>query len=174
MVDSARSAFGIHSPSRLMRDEVGVYLAEGLMVGFNDKATMGQGAEELSRNLTDAARGAGSGMVDEMSNTARKIEDTFRGMNLDLAGGVAIGTSYSQVGSQLSTGTAYSQPVNPNYPAGSQKGSGGVTFSGPLVAVNNMQVRNDQDIRELSNQLSRDINRELRAQGVLSLSLIHI
>lgn len=168
VVNTAKSAFGIHSPSRLMRDEVGVYLAEGLMVGFNDKATLEQGAGELSRNLTDAARGAGSGMVDEMASTAREIEDTFRGMNLDLAGGVAIGTSYSQVGSQLSTGTAYSQPVNPNYPVGSQKGSGGVTFSGPLVTVSRMEVRNDQDIRELSNQLSRDINRELRAQGVLS------
>ena len=168
VVSAAKVAFMINSPSRLIRDEIGLSLAEGLIVGFNDKATLEQGTGELSRNLTDAARGAGSGMVDEMTRTVREIEDTFRGMDLDLAGGVAIGTSYSQVGSQLSTGTAYSQPVNPNYPASAQKGSGGVTFSGPLVAVNRMEVRNDQDIRELSNQLSRDINRELRAQGVLS------
>lgn len=40
--------FGIHSPSRLMRDEVGKYLAEGIGVGFEDE----MGA--VSRQMIDA------------------------------------------------------------------------------------------------------------------------
>jgi phage-related protein len=32
-----KKLFGIHSPSTLMRDEVGVYLAQGLGVGFDDE-----------------------------------------------------------------------------------------------------------------------------------------
>lgn len=40
--------FGIHSPSRLMRDEVGKYLAEGIGVGFEDE--MGN----VSKQMIDA------------------------------------------------------------------------------------------------------------------------
>lgn len=34
VMDAAKNFFGIHSPSTLFRDEVGVYLAEGIGVGF--------------------------------------------------------------------------------------------------------------------------------------------
>lgn len=37
VTDKIKSAFGIHSPSRVMRDEVGNYLAEGIGVGFEDE-----------------------------------------------------------------------------------------------------------------------------------------
>jgi phage-related protein len=37
VVDKVKSLFGIHSPSTVMRDEVGKYLAEGLGVGFDDE-----------------------------------------------------------------------------------------------------------------------------------------
>lgn len=37
MIDGIKNFFGIKSPSRLMRDEVGVYLAEGIGVGFTKK-----------------------------------------------------------------------------------------------------------------------------------------
>ena len=37
VTDGIKHAFGIHSPSRLMRDEVGKYLAEGIGVGFEDE-----------------------------------------------------------------------------------------------------------------------------------------
>ncbi len=36
VVKSMKKFFGIHSPSRIMRDEVGKYLAEGIGVGFSD------------------------------------------------------------------------------------------------------------------------------------------
>ena len=169
VVSAAMAAFAINSPSKLMRDEIGKPLMEGIVVGLNDRPMLLNGVNALSSNLTDAARGAGNGMVDEMSLTARKIEDTFQDMDLQLAGGVAIGSKYLQTSSPFSTGTAYSTPVSHTYPTASSAAAGraSVTFSGPLVNVDSMQVRNDQDIRQLSNQLSRDINRELRAQGVL-------
>ena len=34
LLDAAKSALGIHSPSRKFRDEVGVYMAQGIGVGF--------------------------------------------------------------------------------------------------------------------------------------------
>jgi len=36
MIDGIKSFFGIASPSKLMRDEVGTYLAKGIGVGFVD------------------------------------------------------------------------------------------------------------------------------------------
>lgn len=36
-IDSIKSAFGIHSPSTVMRDSVGKYLAQGVGVGFTDE-----------------------------------------------------------------------------------------------------------------------------------------
>lgn len=169
VVSAAMAAFAINSPSKLMRDEIGLPLIEGIVLGLNNKPMLTQGVNSLSANMTKAARGAGDGMVSEMDAAAGKIENTFQDMNLDLAGGVAIGSKYLQNSSPLSSGTAYSMPVSNNYPqpAYASQGGSNVTFSGPLVSVDSMQVRNDQDIRQLSNQLSRDINRELRAQGVL-------
>ena len=46
--------FGIHSPSRLMRDEVGKYLAEGIGVGFEDE--MGN----VSKQMIDAMPSTGA------------------------------------------------------------------------------------------------------------------
>lgn len=48
IMQDIKGFFGIHSPSRLMRDEVGRYLAEGIGVGFEDE----MGA--VSRQMIDA------------------------------------------------------------------------------------------------------------------------
>lgn len=37
VTDFLKGLFGINSPSRLMRDEVGIYLAQGIGVGFTDE-----------------------------------------------------------------------------------------------------------------------------------------
>ena len=37
IVDGAKAALGIHSPSRVMRDQVGKYMAQGVGVGFEDE-----------------------------------------------------------------------------------------------------------------------------------------
>lgn len=43
-MSAAKSALGIHSPSRVMRDEVGYYVAAGMAVGIRDNAGMVQKA----------------------------------------------------------------------------------------------------------------------------------
>jgi len=48
MLDGIKSFFGIKSPSRLMKDQVGTYLAEGIGVGFEDTMT------DVSRDMADA------------------------------------------------------------------------------------------------------------------------
>lgn len=43
-MSSAKAALGIHSPSRVMRDQVGYYVAAGMAVGMHDNADMVQKA----------------------------------------------------------------------------------------------------------------------------------
>ena len=38
IVEGAKKALGIHSPSRVFRDEVGKYMAQGVGVGFEDES----------------------------------------------------------------------------------------------------------------------------------------
>ena len=47
IVDGAKSALGIHSPSRVFRDEIGKYMAQGVGVGF----------ENESENVKDSMEG---------------------------------------------------------------------------------------------------------------------
>lgn len=48
IMQDIKGFFGIHSPSRLMRDEVGKYLAEGIGVGFEDEMS------SVSKQMIDA------------------------------------------------------------------------------------------------------------------------
>lgn len=48
IMDSVKSFFGIKSPSRLFRDEVGTYLAQGIGVGFEDEM------EKVTRDMQRA------------------------------------------------------------------------------------------------------------------------
>lgn len=48
IMQDIKGFFGIHSPSRLMRDEVGKYLAEGIGVGFEDEMS------SVSKQMQDA------------------------------------------------------------------------------------------------------------------------
>ncbi len=52
-----KSLFGIHSPSRVMRDEVGRYLAEGVAVGMTENVDyVKQAAEEMGSVVLTAAQ----------------------------------------------------------------------------------------------------------------------
>lgn len=64
IVDGMKSAMGIHSPSKLFRDEVGKYIALGVGEGFTDnikdvykqmKATVDFQTQRLSTNLSTSA-----------------------------------------------------------------------------------------------------------------------
>lgn len=55
--DGIKDAFEIHSPSRIMRDEVGKYLAQGIGVGFDDE--MGKVNLDISKSLTSTINTTG-------------------------------------------------------------------------------------------------------------------
>ena len=55
--DGIKDAFEIHSPSRIMRDEVGKYLAQGIGVGFDDE--MGKVDLDISKSLTSTINATG-------------------------------------------------------------------------------------------------------------------
>ena len=51
IVDGAKSVLGIHSPSRVFRDQVGKYMAEGVGVGFEDETDNVR--KSMERDLSD-------------------------------------------------------------------------------------------------------------------------
>lgn len=73
IVNGIKSVFGIHSPSTVMRDEVGKYLAEGIGVGITDNADAPIDAmDELTSDLTNP-----SGINGVTLN--RQLNHTFTG-----------------------------------------------------------------------------------------------
>ena len=63
VVDSICSFFGINSPSRVMRDEVGRYLAEGIGVGFDKYMP----AKSMQNSLQEALDAVGSAKIHDIS-----------------------------------------------------------------------------------------------------------
>lgn len=51
VIDGICDFFGIFSPSRVMRDRVGKYLAQGIAVGFEDEDVMGQIEDSLNTGI---------------------------------------------------------------------------------------------------------------------------
>lgn len=72
LVDGFCDFFGIHSPSRLMRDEVGRYIAEGV----------GDGLVKYADSATDAATYVGEETMDSLSNAISNVADVIDG-NID-------------------------------------------------------------------------------------------
>lgn len=72
IIDGFKSAFGINSPSRVMRDSVGKYLAEGVGVGFMDEFP--NVAEEAREALTHLDLGAPTVGIDVAEPTAEQFD----------------------------------------------------------------------------------------------------
>ena len=53
IIDAIKGWFGIHSPSTVMRDQVGKYLAQGLEVGFEDEKPFDKIESDISKGLDD-------------------------------------------------------------------------------------------------------------------------
>lgn len=91
VTDKLKSFFGIHSPSRVMRDEVGQWLAKGVSVGFTENnpmneinATMQKGMNKLSDlSLNYSANMGYNGVIDydKMADAFSKsgMPITFKG-----------------------------------------------------------------------------------------------
>ena len=52
VVDKFKGLFGIHSPSRVMREQVGKYVAEGVVVGYEDVDPFGQIQRDLDSGIS--------------------------------------------------------------------------------------------------------------------------
>lgn len=61
ILDSMKSALGIHSPSRLFRDQVGKYIAQGIGEGFTDE--MGNVTRQMQDAMPDASAFASAPQV---------------------------------------------------------------------------------------------------------------
>lgn len=73
IVDNIKSFFGIQSPSTLMRDEVGIYMAQGLGVGFTEEmAAVGSEMQDsLANNLPSGTSEADVAVSADMSMTGQ-------------------------------------------------------------------------------------------------------
>lgn len=74
ILDGMKSALGIHSPSRVFRDEIGKFISEGIGVGIteNENAPI-DALESLGDNMLDGAKNINGVTL------SRQIENTFQG-----------------------------------------------------------------------------------------------
>ena len=79
MLDGFKSTFGIHSPSRVFRDEIGAQLAAGIGLGFTDE--MQSVAAQMQKSIPTpeiAFNNAAAGMVNGMQTAMTGISGNFR------------------------------------------------------------------------------------------------
>lgn len=74
IIDGFKSLFGIHSPSRLFRDEIGAYLGEGMALGVAD-------------GFDDKIKGVSKAIVKSMSLDAPSVDVGVNGAGNSLASG---------------------------------------------------------------------------------------
>ena len=73
-----KSFFGIHSPSTLFRDEIGVFMAQGIGKGFTDE--MG----EVSKQMNRAMATVGLGDMFELSPTLNRTMSSSNNVNVQV------------------------------------------------------------------------------------------
>ena len=78
IVDGVKDALGIHSPSRVFRDEVGRYMAQGVGVGFTDEEDNVQ--KEINSSLDDVIANVKTQVLFE---NARSIPTSVNNVNTD-------------------------------------------------------------------------------------------
>lgn len=127
VTDKLKDFFGIHSPSRVMRDQIGKYLAEGIGVGIEDNSdtpikalkklgeTMISGVQDingvtLDRQIdTTFGNTSNGGSVGELVNLVsdyfpKLIEASSRSIVLD--SGTLVGETIGQIDQRLATNYA--------------------------------------------------------------------
>lgn len=78
-MSSAKAALGIHSPSRVMRDEVGYYVAAGMAVGMRDNADLVQKAANRMAESAIPSVNLGNSINGVMAqgNLSRQVNGTI-------------------------------------------------------------------------------------------------
>lgn len=74
LLKGIKSIFGIHSPSKVMHDEVGEYLALGIGEGFADEAAA------IGQRITQTVSGWTAGLSESVSSAAQRVTQGFAGI----------------------------------------------------------------------------------------------
>ena len=76
VLNTIKDFFGIHSPSTVMRDEVGVYIGEGIAEGITASAsTVQKAADHLGYTVVDSM----DTMINDLEQKKSSLEDTLNG-----------------------------------------------------------------------------------------------
>ncbi|WP_163530897.1 phage tail tape measure protein [Halobacillus ihumii] len=132
--------FGINSPSRVFRDEIGVNLIKGLQIGIERVAKL---PKKSMANVAESVLGS----VDS-------LKKAFIGMN-----GMQI--SAPQIGGLSSGRVDFSDLPD----GGNGNGNGGTNYNAPLVNVERMETNDERDVRNVSKELYNLQRNQDRSQG---------
>ena len=77
VIQALKREFGIASPSKLMRDEIGNYLAEGVAVGISDSDAPTDAVREMRDDILNEAREVNGITLERQLNTTFRSEQTF-------------------------------------------------------------------------------------------------
>lgn len=109
VMNGLKDFFGIHSPSRLMRDEIGVYLGEGIGVGIEDSTKY---AVKSAAELGSDVMGAVSDNVDpdalKFADMKLSLADVYKADNL----GTVLQKYDTQMDSLVSKAQAFRDAMN--------------------------------------------------------------
>lgn len=109
IVDGIKDFFGIHSPSTLFRDEVGIFMAQGIGVGFSEEMTSVNGEMQavLAENMPSATMDATMSVNADMNNSFFSTEE-------QRAAYIEAMTEFYQQLDELQTNTATKLTTNIN------------------------------------------------------------
>lgn len=97
MVDKVKDKLGIHSPSKVMAEEVGSYLPAGIVEGFEDKAR--NAGSELEKGVSSMVKDMTNGM--DFTGAHNRAENFFNGL-IDM-----VKNAVSQVIETIKSGSGY-------------------------------------------------------------------
>lgn len=109
VMSGLKDFFGIHSPSRLMRDEIGIYLGEGIGVGIEDSTKY---AVKSAAELGSDVMGAVSDNIDpdafNLADMKLSLTDVYKADNL----GTVLQKYDTQMDSLVSKAQAFRDAMN--------------------------------------------------------------
>jgi phage-related protein len=139
VVGSIKDFFGIHSPSTLMQDEVGKYVAQGIGVGFED----------------------------EMDNVNKQIQDSINtdfDVNSNLVGGITDSNAMNAIERSISNSygdSTYSTPITVTY--------GDIIITGNADQNTATQIKNtlQSNTDDLVTRLKTDMNFRSKVSNII-------
>lgn len=125
LVDKAKDALGISSPSKVMRDQVGKWLPPGIAVGF--ESAMDKAAKDMQKSLDNGidsleAKDVSIGVENNLISIASSVADYFESIESRLV--YAVASMKNSLEYLIKAGTAVANGVSIGY-----VGYGGITRS---------------------------------------------